>query len=235
VTEKFEYTGYDLDVMSSAKNYNNWILDGFRPYINHKVIEIGAGQGSLSELMLKQCTSLISIEPDEANYNIICNKFKGNNRATVFLGFLNDLPQEVEKADTIFYINVLEHVENEVEELSLAKELLNPEGHICVFVPALQILYGAIDKQVGHYRRYSKKYLIDLFENKLNMKIVKINYFDIVGVIPWYILSCVFKLTGQNQTTVKIYDKLVVPVMSKIEKLLKLPFGKNIYIVATQK
>ena len=235
MTEKFEYTGYDLDVMSYAKNYNNWILESFCPYIRNKVIEVGAGQGNMSVLIAKQCTSLLSIEPDENNYHIICDKLKEDYHAEVCLGFLNDLPKETQKADSIVYINVLEHIEDEIEELTLAKGLLNPDGCICIFVPAMQMLYGAIDKQVGHYRRYSKRYLIDLFENKLDMKILRIKYFDIVGVIPWYILSCVLKLTGQNSTTVKIYDKLVVPVMSKLEKCLKLPLGKNIYIVASKK
>lgn len=232
MTGKFEYTGCDLNAMSCAKNYNKWILNSLRPYVNNNVIEVGAGQGTMSELIAKQCTSLVSIEPDEANYNIICSKLQKYNQAKVFCGFLNDLPKESQvAADSIVYINVLEHIENEVEELSLAKEAINAEGYICVFVPALQMLYGAVDKQVGHYRRYSKKYLIDLFENKLNMKIIKINYFDIIGVVPWYILSCVFRLKGQNTTTVKIYDKLVVPIMSRIEKHIKLPFGKNIYII----
>jgi len=236
MTQKFEYTGNDLEIMSCAKNYNLWILDNFSPYINGKVIEVGGGLGNLSELIAKQCKSLISVEPDEANYNIICNKLQNQNHVEVFLGFLCDFLKEKQTtADCILYINVLEHIENEIEELSLAKAALNPNGYICVFVPALQMLYGAVDKQVGHYRRYSKKHLIDLFENQLNMKIVKINYFDILGVIPWYILSCVLKLTGQNPTTVKIYDKLIVPVMSRIEKHLKLPLGKNIYVIATKK
>lgn len=232
----FEYTGCDLDVMSCAKNYNQWILSNFSPYINGKVIEVGGGYGNLSELIAKQCTALLSVEPDETNYHIICSKLQGRNHVEVFHGFLSDLLKEKQPtADSIIYINVLEHIENEVEELSLAKTALNPGGHICVFVPALQMLYGAIDKQVGHYRRYSKKHLVDLFENRLDMRIEKINYFDILGVIPWYILSCVLKLTGQNSTTVKIYDQWIVPVMSRMEKRLKLPLGKNIYIVATKK
>jgi len=231
MTEKFEYTGYDLQIISGAKNYNKWIINSFNPYIKGKVIEVRAGHGNISELLSEQSTSLISVDPDENNCTIIRNKLKFYSHTKVFSGFLKDLSlKDGVKTDSIVYINVPEHIENEIEELSLAKNLLNSECYICNFVPALQMLYGTVDKQVGHYRRYSKKNLIDLFENKLKMKIVIINYFDIAGVIPWYILSCVLKLTGQNPTTVKIYDKLVVPVMSRIEKHLKLPFGKKIYI-----
>jgi len=232
----FEYTGSELDAMSIAKNYNYWILDCFHPHISDNVIEVGAGQGTMSLLIAKQCENLVAIEPDKNNCQIICDKVKDFKHVKVFHGFLSNLPKEEEAADNIIYINVLEHIEDEVAELTIAKQLLSANnGHLLIFVPALQTLYGAIDHQVGHYRRYSKKYLVDLLENKLDMKIIKIKYFDIVGVIPWYILSCVLKLTGQNPTTVKIYDKLIVPIMSKLEKYLPLPVGKNIYAIATLK
>ena len=233
---RFEYTGQDLDVMSVAKNYNKWILNCFYPYINDSVIEVGAGQGTMSQLIAKQCKSLIAIEPDEKNSRIICDKLKDFKHAKAFHGFLSDLPKEERMASNILYINVLEHIEDEIAELTIAKHLLSANnGHLLIFVPALQALYGAVDHQVGHYRRYSKKYLTDLLKNKLGMKIIKIKYFDIVGVIPWYILSCVLKLTRQNPTTVKFYDKLVVPIMSRLEKQLPMPVGKNIYAIAKLK
>jgi SAM-dependent methyltransferase len=232
----FEYTGHDLDVMSIAENYNNWILKCFYPYISGNVVEVGAGQGTMSRLIAKHCNTLLSIEPDEKNCKIIGDKIKDFKHAKTFNGFLSGLPKEHNTADNIVYINVLEHIEDEIAELTKAKKMLSANnGHLLIFVPALQALYGAVDRQVGHYRRYSKKYLIDLFENKLDMKIIKIKYFDIVGVIPWYILSCVLKLTEQNQTTVKIYDQLVVPIMSRLEKYLPMPVGKNIYAIVRLK
>ena len=232
----FEYTGHDLDVMSVAENYNKWILDCFYPYISGNVIEVGAGQGTMSQLIAKQCENLVAIEPDENNCRIICDKIENFKHAEAFRGFLSDLPEDKKIANNIVYINVLEHIEDEVAELTMAKQLLSAsKGHLLIFVPAIQALYGAVDRQVGHYRRYSKKHLVDLLENKLDMKIVKIKYFDIVGVIPWYVLSCVLKLTGQNPTTVKLYDKLIVPVMSRLEKYLPIPVGKNIYAIATLK
>jgi ubiquinone/menaquinone biosynthesis C-methylase UbiE len=232
----FEYTGDDLDVMSIAENYNRWILDCFHPYIAGSVIEVGAGQGTMSRLIAEQCKNLIAIEPDENNCRIICDKLKDFKHVKTFNGFLNNLPKDEQVVNNIIYINVLEHIEDEVAELTIAKQLLSANnGYLLIFVPALQALYGAVDRQVGHYRRYSKKYLADLLENKLDMKIIKIKYFDIAGVIPWYILSCVLKLTGQNPSTVKLYDKVVVPVMSRLEKHLPLPAGKNIYAIATLK
>ena len=232
----FEYTGYDLDVMSVAENYNQWILDCFKSYISDNVVEVGAGQGTMSRLLAKHCKNLVAIEPDKNNCLIICDKMKSIQHAEIFCGFLSDFSKNEHPVNSLMYINVLEHIEDEVAELTVAKQLLSAcNGSLLIFVPALQALYGAIDRQVGHYRRYSKKYLVDLLENKLNMKIVKIKYFDIAGVIPWYILSRVLKLTGQNPKTVKLYDKLIVPVMRRLEKYLPIPVGKNIFAIATLK
>jgi 2-polyprenyl-3-methyl-5-hydroxy-6-metoxy-1,4-benzoquinol methylase len=59
--------------------------------------------------------------------------------------------------DAIVYINVLEHIEADAEELALAKELLRPGGSVLIVVPAHQWLYARVDQLTGHFRRYSKK------------------------------------------------------------------------------
>ena len=236
-TNDFVYTGTDLDVMGIASNYNNWILDLFEPYtVKGHAIEVGAGVGTMSKLIAQRYKTTISIEPDLTNFDFLTTELQKFENASTFCGFLDKAIDTIkEPVDSIFYINVLEHIENEVEELLKAKQLLKTTGQFCIFVPAIEKLYGDIDKQVGHYRRYSKKRLKWIFEEQLDMNIVKMGYFDFIGVIPWYILSCVLKLSGQNPKTITIYDKLVVPVMKKIEKYISMPIGKNLYLIATSK
>ena len=236
-TNNFVYTGTDLDVMGIASNYNNWILDLFESYTTKgRAIEVGAGVGTMSKLIAQRYQKTISIEPDQTNFDFLTKELQEFDHASTFCGFLdNALDAIKEPVDSIFYINVLEHIENEKEELLKAQKLLKSTGHFCIFVPAVEKLYGDIDKQVGHFRRYSKKRLKSIFEDQLNMNIVKMGYFDFVGVIPWYILSCVLKLSGQNPKTVTIYDKLVVPIMSRIEKYIPMPIGKNLYLIASFK
>lgn len=235
--EEFTYTGTDLDVMEIASNYNNWILDIFSPYIsNQYAIEVGAGVGTMSKLIATRFEKITSIEPDKTNYDILTEKISQFDHAQSFHGFLDDAVNVIKTpADAIFYINVLEHIEDEVQELNKARTLLKKEGHFCIFVPAIERLYGDIDKQVGHYRRYSSKRLKSIFRDQLDMNIIKMGYFDFMGVIPWYILSCVLKLSGQNPKTVKLYDKVVVPIMKQIEKVIPMPIGKNLYLIATPK
>ena len=84
------------------------------------------------------------------------------------------------------YVNVLEHIENDKQELFYINQSLKTGGYVCIFVPALAWLYSDFDASIGHYRRYYKKQLIDLVE-KAGFEIVKISYFDIMGIIPWFI------------------------------------------------
>lgn len=79
-------------------------------------------------------------------------------------------------------MNVLEHIENDVEELKWINANLETGGHICLFSPALPTLFGSHDKLVGHYRRYTK--------NEINAKVEKAGfitrkaiYFDL-PVVP---------------------------------------------------
>ena len=56
-------------------------------------------------------------------------------------------------------------------------------------------------------------------------------YFDIAGVIPWYVNFVLLKneISGGSVT---LYDRLVVPVMRKIERVLPVPIGKNVLLIA---
>ena len=63
---KTTYVGTDLEAMSFAENYHRWILNELRPYLGKSVVEVGAGTGSFSELLLEcRPTSLILVEPSE--------------------------------------------------------------------------------------------------------------------------------------------------------------------------
>ena len=52
-------------------------------------------------------------------------------------------------------LNVLEHIENDVQALKKAFNLLKPGGVLIIEVPASPGLYGAYDRQLRHFRRYS--------------------------------------------------------------------------------
>ena len=59
--------------------------------------------------------------------------------------------------DTVFCVNVLEHIEDDVAALATFKRVVQPGGHVLVWVPAVPAAYGPLDAELGHHRRYTKR------------------------------------------------------------------------------
>jgi SAM-dependent methyltransferase len=139
------------------------------------------------------------------------------------------IDQLTEKFDAILYIDVLEHIESDREEISKAAALLNNGGHLIVLSPAFQFLYNPFDKAIGHYRRYNKRMLRQLTPHTL--KLLHCRYYDSAG----YFAALVNKLLlRQKYPTVKqvlFWDRWIIPVSRITDKLLFNSFGKSIISV----
>jgi 2-polyprenyl-3-methyl-5-hydroxy-6-metoxy-1,4-benzoquinol methylase len=141
-----QYPGKELEAMSFAANYHRWIIDEFEPYFGETVAEVGAGIGSISKLLLaKQIKALVCFEPSQNMYPFLKEKLQQEERATAVNDFFSQRYMQ-EGFDSVLYINVLEHVENDRDELSNAFAALKPKGHLLVLVPALTWLYSDVDK-----------------------------------------------------------------------------------------
>jgi 2-polyprenyl-3-methyl-5-hydroxy-6-metoxy-1,4-benzoquinol methylase len=234
MSKKVVYVGKDLEAMSFAVNYHKWILEEFRPFLGKKLVEVGAGTGSFSEMLIdEKPENLALVEPSEMF------KFLEQNISqfdtSVSVNYYNSIFSEAagtlrEKPDTIIYVNVLEHIEDDSAELEKVYETLAPGGHCLIFVPALMSLYGAFDEKVGHFRRYTKGELEEKGK-AAGFKIVKSKYFDFVGIFPWYIKYKLLKSDSLESGAVEAYDKFAVPVTKQFERFLKFPVGKNILTV----
>lgn len=229
--DHFSYEGRDLEAMSFAENYHRWILDVFSPYIGKLVAEVGAGSGNFSSLLLeKDIDKLIAIEPSDEMYPLLRKKLAAEGRAVPRQGFFVDVAKEYEGSlDTILYVNVLEHIEDDAEELRHAYRALKVGGYVCVFVPAFPFLYSELDASIGHFRRYTKRSTVEP-TRKAGFEIEKVSYFDIAGILPWYVYFTLLKkhIASEN---VRVYDSLVVPIMRRIESVIPVPIGKNVLLV----
>ncbi len=231
-TDHTQYFGRDLEAMSFANNYHLWILDEFRPFLGKHLLEVGAGTGDFSELLLRtQPDSLTVIEPSKNMFPLLEDNLKPQSNTKRLNAFFGDVYQSLStQPDTILYVNVLEHISEDKLELSYVYQALPVGGHVCIFVPALQWLYGTADANFGHVRRYYKKPLEAMVES-VGFEIVKSSYFDVAGIIPWWILFCLFKNQSIKANQVSVYDKGVVPIMRRIEQKIPLLIGKNILLV----
>lgn len=227
----FNYEIKDLEAMSTANNYHNWVLSEFGKSLGKVVAEIGAGSGTFSSFLLQSpdIKKLTSIEPDK-NACALYQKNISDPRSEIINGFLRDVSQNYQNNfDSVVYVNVLEHVEDDKAELAYVLSCLKSNGRISIFVPALPFLYSDHDKSIGHYRRYTKKQLKKVLEDS-GFVVEKIKYFDIVGIVTWFI---VFKLLKMDPSSgnVSFYDKLITPILRFVERLITPPIGKNLVAI----
>lgn len=225
------YFGKDLEDMAFAKNYHKWILERFTPYLGNTVAEIGAGTGNFTKLLTsKGIKRIFAFEPSDNMYPMLKNRFQGKKEVVAIKAFLYEKYKKfLEFFDTVLYIDVLEHIESDEEELRYVYEITKKNGFVLIFVPALPLLYSEFDRKIGHFRRYSKKRLVEVVR-KSGFSIENIRYFDIAGAILWYI---VFVLLGKttSKTNVSLYDKFIVPPMRFLETTVKPPTGKNLLLI----
>lgn len=216
--------------MSSADNYRRWIVAGLAPYLGKRVAEVGAGIGSITRVILEQPVEhLVAFEPSSNMFPQLANAVRAEPRATAVHGLFG-AGQAGQGFDSVAYINVLEHVEREREELSAAHAALRPGGHLLVFVPALAWLFSSFDREVGHFRRYSRDAL-ERVVTHAGFEVVESRYFDIAGVLPWYVHFTLLG-RGMGRGSVSLYDRLVVPPMRLLEGAVRPPLGKNVLLVA---
>lgn len=228
-----KYIGDDLVAMSKAHNYNKWITSIFEKYTGERILEVGAGSGNFSKYFLdnKKIKDILLIEPSKEMYELLKRNTQDNKIFRPYHGFLSNVYKDIQNIDTAFYINVMEHVEDDDNEVSLISKVLNKNGYICIYVPALNWLMGEFDHKVGHYRRYNKKMMRSLLESN-GFEIIKMHYSDIYGIAPWFIKFKLLKHKDLSAENVGIYDKYIIPILRRQEMFLKPPIGKNLIAVA---
>ena len=225
-----DYTGTELGALSAAKNYHRWILSKFEPYLGNKVAEVGAGIGTVSKLLLRSPgRSLTAFEPSPNMFPYLAERLRGETRAHA----INDCfePRYVpDGVESVVYTNVLEHIADDRGELAKAREALQLGGHLLVFAPAHEWLYSDFDRRIGHVRRYTKRGLVDLVQST-GFDLVKAQFFDIVGILPWYLTFVLLK-GHPRPASVFLYDRIIVPPMRMIESIIAPPIGKSVLVIA---
>jgi SAM-dependent methyltransferase len=223
--------------MTFASKYRRWIMDSLKPYIGRHIVEVGAGTGAFSELLLAAGpASLTVLEPSSNLYSRLIKLLGPIDPTGVVQVYQSDFTDawnentQIQTPDTAVYINVLEHIEDDETELKTIFKALAPGGRILIFVPALPFLMSSMDRGLGHFRRYT----LPALEEKCSSAgfIIKTaRYFDLLGVAPWWIKYRLLRSNTMAAGAVRAHDRWVVPVSRTIESLIKVPFGKNIILV----
>ena len=219
------------DSESSLTRYNRLILNLLNKNMKldlkeSKVCDFGAGVGTFATLFVNtyQITPTC-IELDENLVEILREK---------------NLPSSTKFSphscfDIIYTCNVLEHIQNDQNALLEFFEHLTKGGTLLIYVPAFPFLYSDMDKQIGHYRRYTKAELVKKVKSA-GFQIQRCHYHDCCGILA----SLLLKIFGFNRKfglgskrTLWIYDSIIFPISNFLDFIgFRLLFGKNLFLSA---
>ena len=150
---------------------------------NSKILDYGTGVGANIRLLKKFSINKISLY--DQNKQLLNKLIKKNNFTT------NYNPKT--KYDLIVCTDVFEHIKNDKEIFIRLIEKLKKNGYLFITVPAYQALYSKKDELLHHFRRYNKRQLINLINNK-SIVISKISYFNFLLFIPISISILLLKI-----------------------------------------
>lgn len=225
------YSGIDnLEVMVEARRYTDFlrhlIASAGGENARQKVADFGAGTGLFASLWSQRAAQLTCIEPDaELRRRLAARGLVAVDGSAA----IADATQ-----DFIYTLNVLEHI---ADDRAAARELyrmLKPGGRLLVYVPAFPVLYSAMDRKVGHLRRYRREALVKLLR-EAGFSVDDSAYADSLG----FFASLLYRFVGSadggiNMSALILYDRVIFPVSRLLDRLCRKLFGKNVYAVAVK-
>jgi SAM-dependent methyltransferase len=203
-----------LEAISHADTFNLWQFDALNRSVQGQILEIGSGTGNISALLLKNHSqvSLSDLRPEYCH--LLQSKFSNNPHFKgvyeLDLSINNfDLkyPELLEKFDTVIASNVIEHISPDTLAVRNAKALLRNGGRLIVLVPAGQWLYNSLDKELGHYKRYSKKKLKALLESA-GLIVMNTRYFNAAAILGWWFSGTVLKEKTVSVSKMNLFNHL---------------------------
>jgi len=223
-----------LDALEQAPRFNRWMYASIRDHLGNRIAELGSGRGNLSKLLKEGANVLVTDNREEYLKelrrrwghlpNIRVSRLDLTDGKDY--GVLKDF-----KVDTVVCLNVLEHIEDDVSVLRRLYDAVPPGCKVVFLVPFDPKLYSRFDKEIGHFRRYSKAELEEKMR-KAGLQVERQFYFNKVGVIAWWVSNTLFGQRCITSWQLKVYN-LLTPIFRVMDRLLPIQ-GLSTVVVASK-
>jgi SAM-dependent methyltransferase len=222
-----------LEIMQAAPRYNRWQYSRVAPFLGRRICEVGSGIGNMSTLLLGGAPELLVLTDTDSYYReALRHHFDRHHQVVVEELTLPDAAAASRfrhyQLDTVVALNVIEHIAEDLEALRCIRNMLRPQGRAVILVPALQGLFGSLDRELGHQRRYTRKGLNELMRNA-GFRLERAFYFNLVGVFGWWVNARLRKVPRLPLGQLRYFDSLV-PAL-QLEDRIPLPFGQSVIAI----
>jgi len=228
-----------LDALESAANYNAMIADAIEPYLGETTLEVGSGTGTVAIELIKRLAAsgrntwrYVASEPSADAFQVLSERVADRPQVKAVHGDgLGGFAAVDGPLDSVVLVNVLEHIHDDEAFVRETAEKLADGGRLILWVPAGKWLYSDADKAMGHYRRYTKSSLKRLLA-RAGMEHEVLVHRNAPGTAAWWLVAKVMGRFPTDGKLPEIYDRMAVPVISKVESKIDPPFGQSILCVA---
>ena len=225
-----------LESISGADKFNRWMYETIQPFCKGRILEIGGGIGNISQCFLADGKELVVTELQEEYCQMIRSRLANfpNLKDVIAMDIVD--PEFDTKFgslfgtfDTVFALNVIEHIEDHYKALANCKKLLKKDGQVIILVPAFQTIFNHFDTALGHFRRYTAKSLRPVFEVN-NLQVVHRQYFNLIGIAGWWVSGSLLRKKIIPEGQMKLYN-FFVPVFRIIDKITNKWLGLSVIMV----
>ena len=233
-----QHEGYSTlaHLEAGAPNYNRWLAGTFRKWAGARVLEIGAGIGTITAHLAPGRELVTALEVDPFYVRRLKNRFRGVPQVEPYQGDVALADWEAlaaRKFDTIVLSNVLEHIPDDAGAVQKFAKILPQGGALILFVPALPLLFGSLDEAVGHHRRYTPESLRHVMQAN-GFEVETLQWMNVVGIPGWFVNGKVLKRRVLPPLQLRLYD-LIAPTLASLEAQVKLPVGLSLLAVGRRK
>src|SRR3989344_1075595 len=152
-----------------------------------------------------------------------------------------DIDPYEKQFDLVLALDVLEHIQDDLETMRRVGMMLKPGGLFFINVPAYKFLWSEHDEALLHKRRYHSYELTKKLEN-CGYRILKSSYFvtfSFPGIVLYRLWGNLFGKTAYPKTTYVPLPKYLNDFMTNILKFEanivkrgRLPFGATLTVIA---
>jgi SAM-dependent methyltransferase len=222
----------DLERMTRARNYFAWLHRVVSRELGGRVVEVGCGVGNFTATLLDR-EAVIAVDNDEDCLARVRDRFHDQPNVHVFSGDVGDgafLEVARFQPDSCVCLNTLEHVEDDTQALRNMAAVLAPRGVVVLLVPAFPALYGPIDRNLEHWRRYRRRDLGRLAD-AAGLRLRWVRYMNTAGFFGWWMNARILRRDTQSAGQIAFFDRFIVPLMSRVESAIPPPFGQSLLAV----
>lgn len=240
IYKELDIDGYNtLDTLSSADKFNKWMYQSIKPFLKGNIIEIGSGIGNITSQLINDKLKVTASDVSKNYCYLLKERFGKNyyinevrNINIVHPDFDKEYHDLLGKFDSLFALNIIEHVEDDKLAILNCIKLLNKNGHLVILVPGFPSLYNHLDRELNHFRRYTK-FKIEELLTKSDIKIVKTTYFNFIGILGWWFNGKILNKKTLPKRQMKLFN-LLVPIFKIADRLIFYQAGLSLITCGTK-